>query len=39
MFIVASVALAGLVAAQLTARLAKDHFAEFRGLPRMPQED
>ncbi len=39
MLIIASIALAGLVAAQVTARLAKDRFAEFRGLPRLPQED
>jgi hypothetical protein len=38
MLIVSAIILAGLVAAQVTVRLAQDHFEELRLLPRMPQE-
>ncbi len=38
MFILSAIILGGLVAAQLTARLAQSHFEEFRGLPHLHQE-
>ena len=38
MFILSVIILSGLVAAQLTARLALSHFEEFRDLPHLHQE-
>jgi hypothetical protein len=39
MFVLSFLVLGGLVAAQVTARLAQGHFEEFRRLPYMPQEN
>ena len=38
MLIVSALALAGLVAAQIVARISLGHFEELRRLPRLPQE-
>ena len=38
MLIVSALALLGLVAAQVTARISLQHFDELRHLPRRPQE-